>query len=211
MFGKRAQAGQESIRHNDFGRPFNLLSRCDLVLGARRWTASAAGLAVLGGCQPIFALAAVSPRFRSIGILTASNRSALPAELLSAFLDRRRQLGWTEGDNLSIEWRFAEGQVALMEQLAADLVRLSNCPARHQSDRSASVHHEENSQMTAHPFTRRRAEQQERPPATYRRGERHSRLLASRHRTPDLNPKKTMSVGQASIASNSTAQRKGSD
>jgi putative ABC transport system substrate-binding protein len=41
------------------------------------------------------------------------------------FFDRLRGLGWVEGDNLTIEWRFAEGRPELLPQLAADLVRVA--------------------------------------------------------------------------------------
>jgi hypothetical protein len=47
MLGKRAQAGQESTRHNNFGRLANLLSRRDLVVRAGRCTADNAAVHLL--------------------------------------------------------------------------------------------------------------------------------------------------------------------
>jgi putative ABC transport system substrate-binding protein len=41
-----------------------------------------------------------------------------------AFLQSMRDLGYIEGQNLTIEWRFATGKNALFPELAAELVRL---------------------------------------------------------------------------------------
>jgi putative tryptophan/tyrosine transport system substrate-binding protein len=41
-----------------------------------------------------------------------------------AFSQGMRELGYTEGKNLSIEWRFANGEVRRLADLAADLVKL---------------------------------------------------------------------------------------
>jgi len=45
--------------------------------------------------------------------------------LLPAFRQGLRDLGYTEGQNLSIDYRFAEGQPDRLPDLAAQLVRLS--------------------------------------------------------------------------------------
>ena len=41
-----------------------------------------------------------------------------------AFRERLRELGYVDGRNLSIEWRFTQGKAALYTDLAAELVRL---------------------------------------------------------------------------------------
>jgi putative ABC transport system substrate-binding protein len=41
------------------------------------------------------------------------------------FADALRVLGWLEGQNVVIEWRYTEGDIARAPQLAAELVRLS--------------------------------------------------------------------------------------
>jgi putative ABC transport system substrate-binding protein len=43
---------------------------------------------------------------------------------LEAFRQRRRELGWGEGRNLLVEYRYAERQFARLPALAAELVRL---------------------------------------------------------------------------------------
>lgn len=43
---------------------------------------------------------------------------------IAAFLQGLRDLGWTEGRNLAIEWRFAEGHLTRLAQLAVDLTRI---------------------------------------------------------------------------------------
>jgi putative ABC transport system substrate-binding protein len=50
--------------------------------------------------------------------------TAARSSRFAAFLKRLRDLGWIEGQNLAIEWRFAEGQVGRLAELAADLARI---------------------------------------------------------------------------------------
>jgi putative ABC transport system substrate-binding protein len=45
-------------------------------------------------------------------------------DVTDAFADQLHQHGWTAGENLMIEWRFADGNAELIPQLAADLVSL---------------------------------------------------------------------------------------
>ena len=46
------------------------------------------------------------------------------AVLVEAFRQELRKLGWIEGKNLTIEYRFAEQKNERLPELAADLVRL---------------------------------------------------------------------------------------
>jgi putative ABC transport system substrate-binding protein len=60
-----------------------------------------------------------------IGILSQSRRpNALDADLVGAFLHGMRELGYAEGSNLAIEFRWAEGRDDRLPALAAELVRL---------------------------------------------------------------------------------------
>ena len=58
-----------------------------------------------------------------IGLLDPSNASG-SAVSLKAFWQEIRKLGWIEGRNITIEYRFAEGKTDRLHELAADLVRL---------------------------------------------------------------------------------------
>jgi putative ABC transport system substrate-binding protein len=58
-----------------------------------------------------------------IGFLDASNAAGI-AGLLEAFRQELRKLGWAEGKNLTIEYRFAEQKFERLPDLAVELVRL---------------------------------------------------------------------------------------
>ena len=68
------------------------------------------------GAQPL-------GKVRRIGYLDAASAST-NQELNDAFRDQMRQLGYVEGKNLVIEYRWADGQYDRLADLAADLVRL---------------------------------------------------------------------------------------
>ena len=54
----------------------------------------------------------------------ASSSPASARHLLEAFRQGLGELGWVEGQNLAIEYRFAEGEHDRLPELAAELVRL---------------------------------------------------------------------------------------
>jgi len=58
-----------------------------------------------------------------IGFLDGSTASGI-AVLIDAFRQELIKLGWIEGKNIAIEYRFAEGKFDRLPELAADLVRL---------------------------------------------------------------------------------------
>jgi len=58
-----------------------------------------------------------------IGYLDASTASG-SAVLTDAFRQELSKLGWIEGKNITVEYRFAEGKNERLPELAADLVRL---------------------------------------------------------------------------------------
>jgi putative tryptophan/tyrosine transport system substrate-binding protein len=58
-----------------------------------------------------------------IGFLDNSTASGM-AVLVEAFRQELSKLGWIEGKNISVAYRFAEGKNDRLPQLAADLVRL---------------------------------------------------------------------------------------
>jgi putative tryptophan/tyrosine transport system substrate-binding protein len=79
-------------------------------------------------CAMLFALcgsvaAQQTGKIFRIGFLDPSNASGM-AVLLEAFRQEMRKLGWIEGKNISIEYRFAEQKFERLPELAVDLVRL---------------------------------------------------------------------------------------
>lgn len=61
-------------------------------------------------------------RMRRIGYLSSGVATAVP-RFTEAFRRGMRDLGWVEGQNIFIEYRFANGQLDQMPDLASDLVR----------------------------------------------------------------------------------------
>jgi putative ABC transport system substrate-binding protein len=58
-----------------------------------------------------------------VGFLGPRSRSD-GAPFLDAFLQGLRELGWVEGQNIALEYRFAEGRLDRLPDLAAEMVRL---------------------------------------------------------------------------------------
>src|SRR5262245_65195404 len=58
-----------------------------------------------------------------IGFLDNSNASGM-AVLVNAFRQELSSLGWIDGKNIAIEYRFAEQKLERLPELSADLVRL---------------------------------------------------------------------------------------
>jgi putative ABC transport system substrate-binding protein len=82
-------------------------------------------LSVLGGAVawPIAAHAAQPSRLPTIGFLGAATPSSWN-QWLAAFVQRLRDLGWTEGRNVAIEIRWAEGRTERFTEIADEFVRL---------------------------------------------------------------------------------------
>ena len=81
-------------------------------------------VAMAGGVTLAWRSAAAQPagKVYRVGYLSAPTRESV-ARVVDAFLRRLRELGWVEGRNLVIEYRWAEGKVERLPELAADLVR----------------------------------------------------------------------------------------
>jgi putative ABC transport system substrate-binding protein len=83
-------------------------------------------LGTLAGCLLAAPLAAEAqqagkvPRIGYLGLTSPSDRPPL----LDAFRQGLRELGWVEGQNIVIDYRFAEGRFDRLPALAAELVRL---------------------------------------------------------------------------------------
>jgi putative ABC transport system substrate-binding protein len=77
---------------------------------------------VLGGLVSMpFVANAQQGTLRRVGFLGA-NSPATAGHLAEAFVARLRQLGWVEGQNLAIEYRWAGGQTAKFRDLTDELI-----------------------------------------------------------------------------------------
>jgi putative tryptophan/tyrosine transport system substrate-binding protein len=72
---------------------------------------------------PLRARAQQPGKLRTVGFSGQSTRSA-ESELVAAFTQRLRELGWIEGRTITIEYRWSEGRAERYVQIAAEFVRL---------------------------------------------------------------------------------------
>jgi len=91
------------------------------MMGRRAFIASGLGLCA----APLVAWAQQAGKVARIGMLLPNTPEiAARSPRNAAFLKGLRDLGWIEGQNLAIEWRFADGQLGRLAELAADLARI---------------------------------------------------------------------------------------
>jgi len=72
---------------------------------------------------PLAAVAQPTGKVYRMGVLTGGSATA-PSPPLEAFRQGLREFGWVEGQNIVVEYRFAEGRLDRLPALAAELVRL---------------------------------------------------------------------------------------
>jgi putative ABC transport system substrate-binding protein len=86
-------------------------------------------ITLLGGTAATWPLAArgqQGERVRRIGVLMALRESdPLTQARVAAFQQALAELGWIEGRNLQIEWRWTGGDIARVREYTAELVRLA--------------------------------------------------------------------------------------
>jgi putative ABC transport system substrate-binding protein len=82
-------------------------------------------LATLGGAAAAWPLAARAQpaRLPTIGFFSAGSAAPL-SSWVAALVQRLRELGWIDGRNLAIEYRWAEGRNERLAEIAAEFVRL---------------------------------------------------------------------------------------
>ena len=89
-------------------------------MNRREFTAHFVATAAFATC-PAYAQKGVLPVVGYLGFDTAGKS----AELLDAFRDGLRTLGFVENQNVAIEYRFAEGKYDRFPELVASLVQIS--------------------------------------------------------------------------------------
>jgi len=88
-----------------------------------RRRALAAGAAALL-TKPLHGLGQSTDKARRIGFLSSETADSEGGQLARKLIpEALKQRGWTEGGNLISEWRWANGKIADLPELAADLVR----------------------------------------------------------------------------------------
>jgi putative tryptophan/tyrosine transport system substrate-binding protein len=68
--------------------------------------------------------ARAQPKLRRLGVLSQGSLQTHPTPMFRVFRQGLHDLGWIEGQNLAIEWRFSEGSAEPLPRLAAELVGL---------------------------------------------------------------------------------------
>lgn len=100
-----------------------LLSAQSVGVRRRDVVALLSGAALAPIVSPLSALAQQRGKLPTIGFLGATTPTVWSA-FVSAFLQRLRELGWVDGRNMMIEYRWAEGREERYAEFAAELVRL---------------------------------------------------------------------------------------
>lgn len=92
-------------------------------MNTRRSLVLALGAASLAA--PLGAFAQHQDKVWRVGVLSARRRPAsLDSDYYGAFPRRMSELGYVEGKNLLIEWRFADGEYERLPRMAAELVQM---------------------------------------------------------------------------------------
>ena len=104
-----------------------MIGSCSERALARRWPTRRSAMkrrdfiAFLGGATAWVATAHAQERGRTIGVLGSGSHGAFPGTE-AAFIEGLRAAGFIEGRNISIDWRWAEGQYDRLSSLAGELL-----------------------------------------------------------------------------------------
>jgi putative tryptophan/tyrosine transport system substrate-binding protein len=84
-------------------------------------------IALIGGAAawPVAVSAQQTERIRRIGVLMGTANNALGQARARAFQQELERLGWSEGRNIAVERRWAEGHNERLAAMAAEFVRLN--------------------------------------------------------------------------------------
>jgi putative tryptophan/tyrosine transport system substrate-binding protein len=97
-----------------------------MMLSRRRFVqgAGALGVGLMVGCGRLPFQAPQQVKVARIGFLTGGNATSPILAIRDAFREGLQELGYVEGQNITIERRYAEGQLSQLPALASDLVTL---------------------------------------------------------------------------------------
>lgn len=96
-------------------------ARAGLAVRRRELVLALAGVPL---AVPVRLFAQSKRSFHRVGVLSPRSRPpSLDADYYGAFPRRMRELGYVEGRNLIIEWRFADGHYDRLPAMAAELVK----------------------------------------------------------------------------------------
>src|SRR5262249_50322166 len=112
--------GARPRRAADFARPRRRGDRVTANMKRREF------ITVLGGAATAWPLAARAQRTEKlpiVGILGTSTPAAW-SQWVAAFVQRMRELGWTEGRTIAFEYRWGEGSGERYFEIAAEFARL---------------------------------------------------------------------------------------
>src|SRR2546422_1094592 len=105
---------------------FRALNSCSENLKAKIQNLKWLGLSVIAFVLVVTGAVAQAQQPKKvprIGFLSAGSPSTIPARI-EAFRQGLRELGYVEGKNIVIEYRYAEGKIDHLPALVAELVRL---------------------------------------------------------------------------------------
>ena len=100
------------------------MERCGSRLSRRQFVGGAAGLGLVAGCGRLPGQAEAPAKVPRIGVLAFVTADPSAADN-AAFRQGLRDLGYSEGQNITLEWRASSSGVNQYPELAADLVGLS--------------------------------------------------------------------------------------
>lgn len=94
-----------------------------MVIEMRPTPISVGAVVLLLGAGPLALEAQPATKVYQVGWLSGGASTSSP-ELLDAFRHALREFGWVESQNIRIVYRYAEGQLDRLPELAADLIRM---------------------------------------------------------------------------------------
>src|SRR5262249_28689740 len=121
--GKQVRAGYQRTDRTDVWPYSSGPTACDRRRGDRMKRREF--ISLLGGAAawPLAARAQQAGRVPTVGLLSSCTPAG-QGQWVAAFLQRMRELGWTEGRTIVLEVRWAEGRPERFTEIAAEFVRL---------------------------------------------------------------------------------------